>query len=54
MSSNVSLLVANVDHFKSVIMIIVVRSAKIQKNRMCAKEVIFAILLHIFVKMINI
>ena len=51
---NVSLTVENVTRMKSGIMINVDVSAKIQKNIMYVKKIIFEILAHVFVKILNI
>ena len=51
---NVNLMVENVTRIKSGIIINVFVSAKIQKNIMHAKRIIFGILLHVVVKMLNI
>ena len=51
---NVSLMVANATRFKIEISINVGVSAKIQKNIMGAKKIIFEILQHVLVKMANI
>ena len=51
---NASLTVANVTQIKIRIMINVGVSGKIQKSKMCAKKIIFAILLHVVAKKANI
>ena len=51
---NVNLRVENVIQIKSGTTINDDASVKIQKNIMCAKKIIFGILLHAFAKMVNI
>ena len=51
---NVNLMVENVIKIKSEITINIGVSAKNQKNVICAKKIIFGILLHVVVKMVNI
>ena len=51
---NVNLMVENVIKIKSEITITIGVSAKSQKNVICAKKIIFGILLHVVVKMVNI
>ena len=51
---NVNLMVENVTRIKSGIIINVFVSTKIQKNKMHSKRIIFGILLHVLVKMLNI
>ena len=51
---NVNLIIDNVNQIIRGIMINLVARVKIQKNIVCAKKVIFGILLHIVAKMINI
>ena len=51
---NVNLMVENVIKIKSEITINIGVSAKSQKNVICAKKIIFGILLHVVVKMVNI
>ena len=51
---NASLTVANVTQIKIRIMINVGVSVEIQKSKMCAKKIIFAILLHVVAKRANI
>ena len=51
---NVNLMVENSIQIKSGITINVDVSGKIQKNNTCAKNIIFGILLHVVVKIINI
>ena len=53
MNVNVSLMIKNVIQIKSGIKINVGASVKIQKNIVCARKVIFEILLHVVVKMRN-
>ena len=54
MNLNVNLMVENVTRIKSAIMINVGASAKIQRNMMHAKKIIFGVLVHVFVGMVNI
>ena len=51
---NVNLMVENVIKIKSEITINIDVIAKSQKNVICAKKIIFGILLHVVVKMVNI
>ena len=51
---NVNLMVENVIKIKSEITINIGVSTKSQKNVICAKKIIFGILLHVVVKMVNI
>ena len=51
---NVNLMVENVIKIKSEITINIGVSAKSQKNVICANKIIFGILLHVVVKMVNI
>ena len=48
------LMVVNVIQIKSRITIYVGASVKTQKNTMCRKDIIFEVLLHVVVKMVNI
>ena len=50
---NVKLMVENLTRIKSEITIYVDVNAKFWKNIMCAKKIIFGILLHVLVKMGN-
>ena len=54
MSVNVNLMVKNVIRIKNGRVINVGVSVKIWKNIMCAKNIIFGILLHVVAKMVNI
>ena len=54
MNSNVNLMVGNANRIKSGTMINVGGSAKIQKNIMHVTKIIFGILVHAFVRMVNI
>ena len=54
MQVGVSLMAEYVTQMKSRITIIVGVSAKIRNNIMCAKKIIFGILLHVVAKMVNI
>ena len=51
---NINLMVENSIQIKSGITINVDVSGKIQKNNTCAENIIFGILLHVVVKIINI
>ena len=51
---NKKLMVVNVIQIKSRITIYVGSSVKTQKNTMCRKDIIFEVLLHVVVKMVNI
>ena len=51
---NKKLMVVNVIQIKSRITIYVGASIKTQKNTMCRKDIIFEVLLHVVVKMVNI
>ena len=51
---NKKLMVVNVIQIKSRITIYVGASVKTQKNTMCRKDIIFEVLLHVVVKMVNI
>ena len=51
---NVNLMVEDVIKIKSEITINIGVIAKSQKNIICAKKIIFGILLHVVVKMVNI
>ena len=51
---NVNLMVKNVIQTKSETTINVDVSAKIKENIMCVKKIIFGILAHVLVKMLNI
>ena len=53
-SADVSSVIANVILVKISIMIHVGASVKIQKNIMCMKKIIFGILVHVLMKMVNI
>ena len=53
MNVNVNLIVENVTQIKGWITINVDLSVKIWKNIVCANKIIFGILLHVIVKMVN-
>ena len=53
-NANVNLMVENVIPIKSGLMVVIDVSIKFQKNIMCAKKIIFEILLHVVMKMVNV